>query len=48
LDELGGAELYLSSDLSGGATGEVHHVDAGYFTVGIPRAQDLKGGECGG
>jgi enoyl-[acyl-carrier protein] reductase I len=47
LDEVGGAALYLLSDLSGGVTGEVTHVDAGYFVVGIPRAEDLKGGEGG-
>ncbi len=36
LDELGGAALYLLSDLSGGVTGEVHHVDSGYNIVGMP------------
>lgn len=34
-DEVGGAGLYLLSDLSAGVTGEVHHVDAGYHTVGM-------------
>ena len=48
LDEVGGAALYLLSDLSGGVTGEVHHVDAGYFIVGIPRAEDMKGASNGG
>lgn len=47
LDEVGGAALYLLSDLSGGVTGEVHHVDAGYFVVGIPRAEDMKGSDGG-
>ena len=36
LDELGGAALYLLSDLSLGVTGEIHHVDAGYNIVGVP------------
>ena len=35
IDEVGGAGLYLLSDLSSGVTGEVHHVDAGYHTVGM-------------
>lgn len=35
IDEVGGAGLYLLSDLSSGVTGEVHHVDCGYNTVGM-------------
>ena len=35
IDEVGGAGLYLLSDLSAGVTGEVHHVDCGYNTVGM-------------
>ncbi|MGO1118532.1 enoyl-ACP reductase FabI [Rhodovibrionaceae bacterium A322] len=35
IDQVGGAGVYLLSDLSGGVTGEVHHVDAGYHTVGM-------------
>ena len=35
LDHVGGAALYLLSDLSGGVTGEVHHVDSGYHVVGM-------------
>jgi enoyl-[acyl-carrier protein] reductase I len=35
LDDVGGAALYLLSDLSSGVTGEVHHVDAGYHIVGM-------------
>ncbi|MDJ0686298.1 MAG: enoyl-ACP reductase FabI [Alphaproteobacteria bacterium] len=34
-EEVGGAGLYLLSDLSAGVSGEVHHVDAGYHTVGM-------------
>ena len=35
LEQVGGAALYLLSDLSGGVTGEVHHVDSGYHIVGM-------------
>jgi len=36
LDDVGGAGLYLLSDLSGAVTGEVHYVDCGFNTVGMP------------
>ncbi|HAK63455.1 MAG TPA: NADH-specific enoyl-ACP reductase, partial [Alphaproteobacteria bacterium] len=36
LAHLGGAGLYLLSDLSAGVTGEVHYVDAGYNIIGMP------------
>ena len=35
LDDIGGAGLYLLSDLSSGVTGENHHVDCGYNIVGM-------------
>jgi enoyl-[acyl-carrier protein] reductase I len=35
LDDVGGSGLYLLSDLSGGVTGETHHVDCGYHIVGM-------------
>jgi enoyl-[acyl-carrier protein] reductase I len=35
IDDVGGAGLYLLSDLSTGVTGEVHHVDCGYHVVGM-------------
>ena len=35
IDDVGNAGLYLLSDLSGGVTGEVHHVDSGYNIVGM-------------
>jgi enoyl-[acyl-carrier protein] reductase I len=44
LDDVGGAALYLLSDLSAGVTGEVHHVDGGFNIVGMPQAQELKQG----
>lgn len=33
--EVGGAAVYLLSELSRGVTGEVHHVDSGYHVVGM-------------
>ncbi len=43
LDEVGGAAVYLLSDLATGVTGEVHYVDAGYHIISTPRPEDLKG-----
>jgi enoyl-[acyl-carrier protein] reductase I len=42
LDEVGGAALYLLSDLSGAVTGEVHFVDCGYSTIAMPSMDALK------
>jgi enoyl-[acyl-carrier protein] reductase I len=42
LDEVGGAALYLLSDLSGAVTGEVHFVDCGYSTTFMPDLKSLK------
>jgi enoyl-[acyl-carrier protein] reductase I len=44
LEEVGGAGLYLVSDLSGGVTGEVHFVDAGYNVISMPRPEDVRNG----
>lgn len=35
IDDVGASALYFLSDLSAGVTGETHHVDAGYHTVGM-------------
>lgn len=35
IEDVGGAALYLLSDLASGVTGEVHFVDAGYNLVGM-------------
>ena len=35
IEDVGGAGLYLLSDLASGVPGEVHHVDAGYHLVGM-------------
>lgn len=47
LEELGGAGLYLLSDLSSGVTGEIHFVDSGYNIIAMPQPEALKaaGGE---
>jgi enoyl-[acyl-carrier protein] reductase I len=42
LDEVGGAALYLLSDMSGAVTGEVHFVDCGYSTTFMPDLGALK------
>ncbi len=49
-DQVGGAALYLLSDMSSGVTGEIHHVDSGYHTVGMmevdaaPQVRELLAG----
>jgi enoyl-[acyl-carrier protein] reductase I len=35
IDDVGASALYLLSDLSKGVSGETHHVDAGYHTIGM-------------
>ena len=35
IDQVGASGLYLLSDMGAGVTGEVHHVDSGYHTVGM-------------
>lgn len=35
IEDVGGAGLYMLSDLASGVTGEVHHVDSGYHIVGM-------------
>ncbi len=35
LEDVGGAAVYLLSDLGSGTTGEILHVDAGYHIVGM-------------
>ncbi len=35
IEDVGDSAMYLLSDLSRGVTGEVHHVDSGYHTVGM-------------
>jgi enoyl-[acyl-carrier protein] reductase I len=42
LEELGGAGLYLLSDLAGGVTGEIHFVDSGYNVIAMPNPEVLR------
>ncbi|MDB9971910.1 enoyl-ACP reductase FabI [Alphaproteobacteria bacterium] len=44
LNDVGGAALYLLSNLASGTTGEVLHVDSGYHVVGMksPDAPDIS------
>jgi enoyl-[acyl-carrier protein] reductase I len=35
IEQVGGAGLYLLSELGSGVTGETHHVDSGYHSVGM-------------
>ena len=45
LTDVGGAALYLMSDLSAGVTGTVHYVDAGYHAVGMPPMENGQNSE---
>jgi enoyl-[acyl-carrier protein] reductase I len=47
LDEIGGAALYLLSDLSTGVTGDIHFVDSGYNIITMPHPDALREGEAG-
>ena len=42
LEEIGGAALYLLSDLSTGVTGDIHFVDNGYNVIAMPHPEALK------
>ncbi len=42
LEELGGAGLYLLSDLSTGVTFEIHFVDCGYNIIAMPQPDALR------
>ena len=41
-DEIGGAALYLLSDLSTGVTGDIHFVDSGYNIISMPHPDALQ------
>lgn len=47
IEDVGGAGLYLLSNLSSGVTGEIHYVDAGYNTIFMPQPDGLKMDEPG-
>lgn len=42
IEEVGGAALYLLSDLSTGVTGDIHFVDSGYNIISMPAPDALK------
>jgi enoyl-[acyl-carrier protein] reductase I len=42
IEEVGGAAVYLLSDLSTAVTGEVHFVDSGYNIISMPHPAALK------
>ncbi|MDQ0354321.1 enoyl-[acyl-carrier protein] reductase I [Rhodoplanes tepidamans] len=42
IEEVGGAALYLLSDLSTGVTGDIHFVDSGYNIISMPHPAALK------
>jgi len=42
IEEIGGAALYLLSDIGAGVTGEIHFVDSGYNIMSMPRLDELK------
>jgi enoyl-[acyl-carrier protein] reductase I len=45
IEDVGAAAVYLLSDLAGAVTGEIHHVDAGFHAVSMPRLERLKAQE---
>lgn len=45
IEEIGGAGLYLLSNLSSGVTGEIHYVDSGYNIISMPRLGEMKENE---
>ena len=47
LEEIGGAALYYLSNLSGGVTGDIHHVDAGYNITSMPALDGLRAADSG-
>jgi enoyl-[acyl-carrier protein] reductase I len=42
IEDVGGAGLYLLSELASGVTGEIHYVDAGYNIIFMPHPDGLK------
>jgi enoyl-[acyl-carrier protein] reductase I len=47
IEDVGGAAVYLLSDLSRAVTGEIHYVDAGYNIASMPRLETLKNQDTG-
>ena len=47
LEEIGGSALYYLSDLSGGVTGDIHPVDAGFHITSMPALDSLRAADQG-
>lgn len=47
IEDVGGAAIYLLSDLSRAVTGEIHYVDAGYNIASMPRLETMKNQDTG-
>jgi enoyl-[acyl-carrier protein] reductase I len=45
--DVGGAALYLLSELSSGVTGEIHYVDSGYNIISMPHPSSYKADGAG-
>ncbi|WAP71276.1 enoyl-ACP reductase FabI [Jiella pelagia] len=45
IEEVGGAVLYLMSELANGVSGEIHYVDSGYNIMSMPALDELKAQE---
>jgi enoyl-[acyl-carrier protein] reductase I len=45
IEDVGGAALFLLSDLSSAVTGDILYVDAGYNAISMPNPDDLKASE---
>jgi len=45
IEDVGGAALFLLSDLSSAVTGDILYVDAGYNVISMPNPDDLKAEE---
>ncbi len=41
-DDIGGAALYLISNLASGVNGEIHYVDGGYNKIGMPNPKNIS------
>jgi enoyl-[acyl-carrier protein] reductase I len=40
IEDVGGAAVYLCSDMASKITGEIHYVDAGFNILGVPAPRD--------
>jgi enoyl-[acyl-carrier protein] reductase I len=45
IEEVGNSGMYLLSDLSSAVTGEIHYVDNGFNTMGMPAVKFDENGK---